>query len=243
MRRDGFGASSVLAFARGRRRARGGARPQGGRDDPRGHMRGKRTRPGRVPTATTETFRNFPGDFRLRSTRSASTATGPRLRCCSPTRGHVSVLSTLAVYDVDTDGYRTFDFAITGRAPESHAWDAAAPNVLAAQTAFDENAFADADEKTENETKDEGDSRDTPHPRQSVRVRDRSRAERRDDEAARELPRRRGVHALRVTPRVATAGGASPFPTDSNRSSAWPRPRCSCATKPRRRAAAARASR
>ena len=74
-------------------------------------------------------------------------------------RGHVSVLSTLAVYDVDTDGYRTFDFAITGRAPESHAWDAAAPNVLAAQTAFDENAFADADEKTEIiPTKDEGDS-------------------------------------------------------------------------------------
>ena len=32
-------------------------------------------------------------------------------------RGHHSVLSTLAVYDVDTDGYRTFDFAITGRRP------------------------------------------------------------------------------------------------------------------------------
>ena len=86
-------------------------------------------------------------------------------------RGHHSVLSTLAVYDVDTDGYRTFDFAITGRAPESHAWDAAAPNVLAAQTAFDENFFAD--EETIHETakddnsKNEGDSGDlglNPNP-------------------------------------------------------------------------------
>ena len=38
------------------------------------------------------------------------------------TVGHTAVRSTLAVYDLDTDGYRTFDFKVTGRAPETHAW-------------------------------------------------------------------------------------------------------------------------
>ena len=248
VRVDGFGSPPVLALARGRRRARGGARPQGRRDDPRGRVRGSaRTRVGSRRRRRLATFRNFPGDFRLPSTRSASTATGPRLRCCSPLAGTRRCLSTLAVYDVDTDGYRTFDFAITGRAPESHAWDAVArPTSSPRKPRLTKTFSPKSKPKTRPKTRLQRRRRLAATRRtrvQSVRARRRARAERRDDEAARERSRRRGVHPLRVSPRVTAPGGASRYPTDSSRSSGWRRPRCSCATKPRRRAAAARASR
>ena len=246
MRVDGFGASSVLAFADGRRRARGGARPQGRRDDPRGHMRGAHA-PGSGPDGDDGDVPEFSGrlPFAIDSVR--VNCDGTKASVLFAHRGHHSVLSTLAVYDVDTDGYRTFDFAITGRAPESHAWDAAAPNSLAAQTAFDENFFADEETIYEtakdDDSKNEDDSGDlglNPNPYASETGHGRSAATMRRHASVRGVV----VFTLFASPRGLLPQEAHPVPDGFESLLGLHAPSLFvCKTKPRRKAAAARASR
>ena len=48
--------------------------------------------------------------------------------------GSATTHTVLAVYDVDSDALRTFDFAQTGRVPESHSWDNSVPMMFGVQT-------------------------------------------------------------------------------------------------------------
>ena len=48
--------------------------------------------------------------------------------------GSATTHTVLAVYDVDSDALRTFDFEQTGRVPESHSWDNSVPMMFGVQT-------------------------------------------------------------------------------------------------------------
>ena len=48
--------------------------------------------------------------------------------------GSATTHTVIAVYDVDSDALRTFDFEQTGRVPESHSWDNSVPMMFGVQT-------------------------------------------------------------------------------------------------------------
>lgn len=67
--------------------------------------------------------------------------------------GAATTHTVLAVYDVDTDAFRTFDFAQTGRVPESHAWDREVSLMLGVQTvAGSTSEGGDTDGDTDGDT-------------------------------------------------------------------------------------------
>ena len=73
-----------------------------------------------------------PDDATIESVRVNSDGTRASVLFAAP--GSSAALPHVAVYDLDADAFRSFDFSPAGRSPENHAWDAEAPALLAVQT-------------------------------------------------------------------------------------------------------------